>query len=532
MHPNPLLEPLEQRSLLSGVTLITHGQGGSAKGDVAMVANLIAQRAGGASQYVMKVAQSGTSLAVTSFTRDAGSPDPNTTSSGEIVIKVDWSDVSSSSTADIAAAVGEYLLNQAPTGHKLIEQEIALAGPSRGASVMSTLAAVLGKRGVWVDQVTYLDPVPIPFYDPAMTVTQNVIFSDNYYRNDGNPLNADFDGQPVDGSHNNRLDIVQNNHSIDAHSSVAAYYIATIDPTMPIVEPAKKIWFEGKGNQRETNGFYYSRLAGGPRPTKGLAPDHGGRAIRQAVKRSGSQWSNVDDLSLRSGSTVTAGKPMSVSMLHDDADSTHSVAVYLDQDRNPYNGSASRVAGKNLTKSGTGKVTLTGSTVEAAPGSYYVFAQTRDKGGHVRYSYLNRKITLTAPRSEDLFASLDNGALTVRGTVNADRISLTSTGASIIATRGDFSQRFNFSDVKSITVDAGAGDDYITVGANVPGSVLLGGKGRDLIYGGSNNDTLAGGANPDKLFGGPGADRLIGSGGRDTAEKDNADSRSSIEVLV
>ena len=52
-----MFEPLESRRLLSGVTLITHGQGGSAGGDVARTADLIAGRAGGAAQYVMTVAE-------------------------------------------------------------------------------------------------------------------------------------------------------------------------------------------------------------------------------------------------------------------------------------------------------------------------------------------------------------------------------------------------------------------------------------------------------------------------------------------
>src|SRR3954464_2096490 len=94
--PRILSETLENRTLLSGVTLITHGQGGSAGGDVAMTADLIAERAGGAAQYVMKVGEKNGSVVVTSFARDADSPEHP--SNGEILIKLDWSDVKVSTT--------------------------------------------------------------------------------------------------------------------------------------------------------------------------------------------------------------------------------------------------------------------------------------------------------------------------------------------------------------------------------------------------------------------------------------------------
>jgi len=546
-----LYEPLEPRQLLSGVTIVTHGQGGSAGGDVAKVADLIAQRAGGASQYAMTVSDSDGSPTVTSFTRDAGSVDPNTTSNGEIIIKVDWSDVKTSTASSIASAVAKYLLTQNPTGHNLLEQEVALAGPSRGAAIFSSLAVELGKRGVWIDQLTYLDPVPIPFYDPAMQVPSNVIFSDNYWRSDGNPFNTDFDGQPVDGSHNSHLTVVQEHHTIDAHSSVAAYYIATIDPSAPITPPAEAIWFEGDNPKRSETGFHFSRIAGGVRPTDGLAPGHGGDAHRDPVIRFGSQWSNVDDLSLLGGDfSVPAGQWLRVSMKYEDVDSTSTLSLYLDRDKNPYNGNTvTRLARRSNTKHANAAVRLSGSTVEADPGTYYVYAQIRDKAGHIRYSYINKAITLTMPSSSDLFATLSNGTLNVAGTLKSDHIFITNDGSNITVTRGDFTQKFSTSSVHSLTVDAGAGDDFVVLGDNVLGSVLIGGSGRDVLVGSSGNDTLSGGASNDHLIGNGGDDHLIGSGGNDllsggagadtlwggrgtdSADSDGADTRVAVEVL-
>ncbi len=63
-------------------------------------------------------------------------------------------------------------------------------------------------------------------------------------------------------------------------------------------------------------------------------------------------------------------------------------------------------------------------------------------------------------------------------------------------------------EVAGFEVNAGGGDDTVTVGAEVPLGVTL--------RGGPGNDELVGGAGPDKLIGGSGNDRLIGRGGADS----------------
>lgn len=74
-------------------------------------------------------------------------------------------------------------------------------------------------------------------------------------------------------------------------------------------------------------------------------------------------------------------------------------------------------------------------------------------------------------------------------------------------------------------VNAGAGDDSVTVASEVPIPVTLrGGPGQDRLVGGGGDDKLVGGpgidylvgrAGDDSLFGGPGADRLFGGPGDD-----------------
>ena len=518
-------ESLELRRLFSGVTFVTHGQGGSAGGDVATVADLIAKRAGGATQYVMTVADKDGEVVVTDFSRDPDSP--ANPASGEIIVRVDWSDQKITPTPVIAAAIANFSLTRQDVlgGHALVEQEISLAGPSRGASVMSNLAQAFGKREVWVDQVTYLDPVPVDFDlggidlgDGPIVVPENVVFADNYWRTDANPLT--FDGQPVSGAHNVNLNnTVGKDNDGDPHVGVAAYYIATIDPTAPIVSPAKSSWFKGTPDApaRDQTGFVFSRIAQGARPADGLSENFGGTASRTNVNEKGTQWSNVRELSLVDRDTsVPAGKTIRVRFRFGDSDSASTVAIFLDKDQNPFNdNSVSRIARHTYRAIANAGARLTGSTVEASPGSYYVYAQIADRAGHVRYAYLPDKLTLTTPTSSDKFASIKNGVLTANGTSGDDRIYATTDGSSYAVTRDDFTQVFSAAGIHGIVLSGGAGNDSLVLGVGMPGSVLNGGDGNDTLIGSDGNDSLLGGPGRDRLTAGGGSDRLSGGGGND-----------------
>src|SRR5205085_11780752 len=118
-------------------------------------------------------------------------------------------------------------------------------------------------------EVTYPDPVPVNIPIPGvnlgdgpMRVTDNVVFADNYWRQDNDVTT--FDGQPVDGAHNVDLNgTVGKINDGDPHVGVAAYYIATIDPSLPIVSPVRSEWFQGSNPRRNEVGFAWSRIAGG-----------------------------------------------------------------------------------------------------------------------------------------------------------------------------------------------------------------------------------------------------------------------------
>jgi Ca2+-binding RTX toxin-like protein len=115
------------------------------------------------------------------------------------------------------------------------------------------------------------------------------------------------------------------------------------------------------------------------------------------------------------------------------------------------------------------------------------------------------------------FATLTGGSLLVQGTGGNDVITLQTDGdGNLTATlNGVTSQSFPLTSINSIDVEAGAGNDYVSLGAGVPGSSVQGGPGDDTILGGAGNDTLGGGQGNDSVNGGPGDDSIKGGQGDD-----------------
>ncbi|HEX8523300.1 MAG TPA: calcium-binding protein, partial [Tepidisphaeraceae bacterium] len=116
------------------------------------------------------------------------------------------------------------------------------------------------------------------------------------------------------------------------------------------------------------------------------------------------------------------------------------------------------------------------------------------------------------------FAELSaQGTLLVSGTDAANQITVTSSGAHVIAAMDGASLQFPLASVKRVTVDAGAGDDNVEIHAAPPSS-LLGRDGNDKLFGGAGNDTIDGGAGDDVLNGEGGDDTLISGEGNDIIE--------------
>jgi hypothetical protein len=409
---SPKLEPLEARTLLAGVTVLIHGHQGTIHDWITSAADAIAKRAGESqtSQYVMKVGKVSGDLAVKSITLEHG-PGLRESTSGEVVIKLDWTDLDNGdySTTEVGEAVAQYLLESHGPLPALASLPIHLIGHSRGGSMVSAISRYLGGAGVWVDQNTFLDPVAVEDFfgfgydDLPLRVYSNVIFADDYWRDDGSPFDADPDGKEVDGAHNVDLeDSVQEHHVISAHMGVTAYYHATIDLKAKLNRdsPVFSDWY-GDGNpKRNETGFRFSRLGGGSRPRDGLSEAFGGTGERRGTGDDLPQWSNVANVRTPGGRSFTLGKKIKVKLNLQDGDSAAGLTLYLDRDRNPFNGEFARTM-RQATVNDVDDVTTAGfgaASGGVSPGRYYICARVTDSSGAARFSY-SKRITLEAPQA-------------------------------------------------------------------------------------------------------------------------------------
>lgn len=525
------IESLEGRRLLAGVTLITHGYNGDVNGWVATAAADVQERAGGskaASIYTMSVAKNNSNrLTVTAFTPDKNQIDYRSTTGGELILKLDWSTVSGGSytTQDVAEVVADYMLAAHGNVPAMAELPLHLIGHSRGASLVTALSGKLGEDGVWVDQVTYLDPHPVDgvddyfgvsFGDQKMAVYNNTVFADDYWRNDGNPNNNDFDGERVTGAYNGDLNsTVQQNFFVSAHGAVTAYYVGTIDTSTSQGgdHPVLSSWYKGTAvaPARDATGFAYSRIAGGERPLSGLSTALGGNAKRVSLDTDDATWSNVLNFTTRGDRRVTAGQTLDARFLFADHDSSARVDVYFDTDTNPYNGGTTYGQGKVFSASDLAAGRINVPTTGLATGTYRVAARVRDDAGRTRWYYSPRSIGVDA--AAPVTVDVTNRVMTITGSTSNDTISVQrNDGSYDIIGNGVNVGVAPEADVDLIVVQADAGNDVVTIDAVVPAYVNAG-PGFDNVVGGDGNDTLSGGAQSDTLTGGLGDDVLNGNGG-------------------
>ncbi len=438
-------EVLEDRRLLSGVTLVTHGFSldTTFPGWVNEMANEIAKEAGtpgtDVTLYRMEVFDlpSGQS----SFEKEWG-PGLDSSTTGEIVISLDWSDVANHTVtplfpADLVASqVLPFLLqdNQA-TGisHPLAELPIHLIGHSRGGSAVVELAELLGEQGIWVDHVTPIDPHPLTYPDagvylgvpgfpdsipiarlappdPPIELSSNIRFADNYWRRDPwwNPLNSfDFDGQSVDGAFDRQL-----SESVlggppwsdpgygSEHSDAHLWYHGTIDTTGPIDDgtewvPEDAGWYEGNMGPREEIGFAYSRIRGGYRPLSGLARYGAPRESVSLGVTGANVWDNAEILNLPNDIQVGQGEYIGLSIAFEDRNDDATITVGYDSNGNPYDG----MIGANQQSWSTAllddSLSLALGTSNMALDDYQIFVKI-DNGTHTRYYYAPGEVTIQA----------------------------------------------------------------------------------------------------------------------------------------
>jgi hypothetical protein len=412
------MEPLEPRCLLAGMTLIAHG--------VAETDGLPAWTTAMRQAIEARIGASAVATLPFLFNQPTDGSDPTitnlalgqllqTTTHAEAVGVLDWADASNEYISDTniftstSVAIGMFDLFIAADplngfDEPIAELPIHLIGHGRGASLVSELARLLGEQGIWVDQITLLDPHPLTSQDPFVELFEidagiqafsNVAFVDDYYRFGTAP-----DGEPAVGAWNVDLTGLPG----IGHEPVHTWYHGTADLTdtfVPSGETVNSAWYgTGAIRARDQNGWGVSRLGGTDRAASpmntGLSSTFGGGATRSNPAIAGAgQWPNVADVRLSGGNALRAGQLVQVNFRFGDRDSGATVEFYLDTDENPYNAGAQLMGSRAMSQS----VHTDGSVVldlgATAPGAYRVMAKVTD-GVHTRYAYVPGAVTVAA----------------------------------------------------------------------------------------------------------------------------------------
>ncbi|MFG0251803.1 MAG: VWA domain-containing protein [Phycisphaerales bacterium JB038] len=281
----------------------------------------------------------------------------------------------------------------------------------------------MGERGVWVDQVTTLDPHPVDgirepwiplgptgyfpdFGDATPRAWANTVFQDNYWRQDDYDL-YDFWGQPVDGAFERQLSesALNGEGYLLEHSDTHLWYHGTVDTAGSFSNgdktiPADSDWYDGPMGPRTALGFAFTRLVGSARPSAGLHPALGGGASRNSVDWSSATWPNLLSLDFDGGLSYKVGDEIEFTYLYNDYNSDSTVCLAIDRDRNPFNKNDYGSTDSHDHVS-TGSAVRTGQliwdTTPFAPDRpYYIRGEITD-GQSTRYIYGRETITLLPP---------------------------------------------------------------------------------------------------------------------------------------
>ncbi|MDX9910483.1 MAG: hypothetical protein RBS39_01490 [Phycisphaerales bacterium] len=406
-HPASLFEPLEDRRLLAGVTLVTHGQVNGSLGNWldTMAATII-------TEFVPDAALGRITIDRNLNVSTNFNANPAQSSSAEAVVVLDWSDAAgglfspTNDTFEIALAAAQQLLRTDLVpgfGRALAELPLHLIGFSRGGSVVSEIARELGRAGIWVDQVTTLDPYPRGGDAPVGTPT-TVAFADNYHQTlDLFIQGANLGTQAYDRT----ITSLPGGYSgISAdHSDMHLWYQGTIDTLgdapdgdATLTNANRASWYLPGESLGTFAGFAYSRLAlnarystqapaGMDQLIAGVHPALGGTGTRQSLSQANATWPNV--LRITGPASLIPGREAAFNVTYAEPDSGAYVTLLLDPDTNPYNGNEIDLAEQPVI--GTGGVALTaqlfGQASSTANGTYHILARIGDGPARERVAY-------------------------------------------------------------------------------------------------------------------------------------------------
>jgi len=473
----------------AGVTVITHGFNSNVEGWVTGMAGQIPNygQFPGTSFTVYKITLTydGSSYYF-QVTRPAGVA-PSAADSGEIIVKLDWSQVAGGGTApynrstyEVAnvAAWALMLTNAIPelSGHALAESPIHLIGHSRGGSLVTEMSRLLGTNGLWVDHLTTLDPHPLnndgnfelfmPTDASALPAYGNVLFRDNYWQDQGDGLFVP-NGETVNGAYNRYLYSLGGGYS-STHSDVHLWYHCTLDQRDPADDDEVQItstqldpWYVTNENHGLNAGFKWSLIGGGDRASFDQ-PEVVGPAIRDgynqnwdfgigfpqtanrtALSTIAGNWPNVMCFNLISPAQAERGTFAQFSLYYQWAQpsaSNATLSVYLDDDFNPYNGNSHLIQQETINGTGAAGTTVSywdsinplvaALTESNAPLGLHSLYASISGGGRTRYLYAPEMIEVLPAAvvpSPVLNISTDGTNLVLYWTTNASGFSLLST---------------------------------------------------------------------------------------------------------
>jgi hypothetical protein len=420
-----------------GVTVITHGFNSDITSWIIPMAGKITAYGTfpgtNSTCYELSITKSGSTYTATP-TLIAGVP-PLTSVSGEIIVKLDWSTIDTTlgvSTVNIANAAAAALLstNLLPElgGRALVELPMHLIGHSRGGSVVTEMARFFGAQGVWVDQVTTLDPDPVSLYgDPAIKNYANVLFADNYWQSLGDGILVP-NGQAVVGAYNRYLTNLNGGYS-SSHSDVHLWYHGTIQLATPasdtqatITAAERQTWWATDEAAGTNAGFCYSLIGGGDRFSAAEPAGTGTGRIRDGYNQDwdlgaglttnrtrlpadNGAWPNVLRLNVTGTNHFSVDLPLPIAFYDQFGSNLSAVATvrfFLDPDANPDDTNEIDLGQFTISGTGTNSVFFNSTNLAlnpstTLPGTYSFFARISD-GAHSRYLYAPETLTVGSSR--------------------------------------------------------------------------------------------------------------------------------------